>query len=38
MIKMINITIIETYPLKQLISRKLRLRETNIDNKFARAL
>ena len=40
MIIMINVTIIDTYPLKQLISRKLKLLEVNIDNKlkFAHAL
>ena len=37
---MINVSIIDTYPLKQLISRKLKLLEVNIDNKlkFAHAL
>ena len=40
MIIMINITIINTYQLKQLILRKLKLLEMNIDNKlkFAHAL
>ena len=31
---MINITIIDTYSLKELISRKLKLLEMNIDNKL----
>ena len=31
---MINITIIGEYPLKYLISRKLKLIEMNIDNKL----
>ena len=37
---MINITIIDTYPLKELILRKLKLLEMNIDNelKFAHEL
>ena len=40
MIIMINTTIIDTYLLKKLISRKLKLLEMNIDNKlkFAHAL
>ena len=33
MIMMINITIIDTYPLKQLILKKLKLIEMNIDCK-----
>ena len=37
---MINITIIDTYPLKELILRKRKLLEMNIDNelKFAHEL
>ena len=40
MIITINITIIDIYPLKQLISRKVKLLEMNIYNKlkFAHAL
>ena len=40
MIIMINVTIIDTYPPKILISRKLKLLHMNIDNKlkFAHAL
>ena len=40
MIIAINITIIDIYPLKQLISRKVKLLEMNIYNKlkFAHAL
>ena len=40
MIIMINTTIIDTYLLKKLISRKLKLLEMNIDDKltFAHAL
>ena len=34
MIIMINITIIDTYPLNHLISRKLKPLEINIDNKL----
>ena len=34
MIIMINITITDTYPLKQLVSRKLTLPEINTDNKL----
>ena len=35
---MINITILETYPLKQLIPKKPKLLEVNIKNKFKSAL
>ena len=40
MIIIINVTIIDTYPLKSLISRKLKLLEMNIANnlKFAHEL
>ena len=40
MIIIINITMANTYPIKELISRKLKLFEVNIDNrlKFAHAL
>ena len=34
MIIMTNITIIDTYPVKQLILRKLKLLEMNIENKL----
>ena len=34
MIIMINITIIDTYPWKQLIRKKLKLLEMNIDNEL----
>ena len=32
---MMNITIIDTYPLKQLVSRKLKLLEMNVEKKLA---
>ena len=34
MITIINITIIDTYPLEELIPKKLKLLEINIDNKL----
>ena len=34
MIIIINITIIDKYPMKKLISRKMKLLEINMDNKL----